>query len=258
MNKELDLSDSASRDYGTDSKRLTWEGQVVLGFFRAVEWAAGTPPVEVVGLEKVPPPPHIIAANHRGLLEGPAIFENWPYWPYFMTKYENFKNPVAAKLWSMAGMFPVRRGEVDREALKQSLQVLKDDKVLAMFYEGTRHGGGSDPEQLKAAKTGTAWLAIIAKVPIVPVAFVGTEKVLPLLGENKLWIPFDLLGYHFEPEKPRVMMLIGEPICDHLDTGRMNKDELTDILVERERVLIDNAEQMVRPGALFDQVPKEV
>ena len=70
------------------------------------------------------------------------------------------------------GAFPVRRGEADLDAIRQSLDILKGGQKLLIFPEGTRVTEGKDVE----AKAGAALLAARSGAPIVPVAIVNGRK----------------------------------------------------------------------------------
>jgi 1-acyl-sn-glycerol-3-phosphate acyltransferase len=73
---------------------------------------------------------------------------------------------IFPRLWDV---IPVRREQVDREALRMSLAVLEAGEVLLVAPEGTRH------PSLQRAKAGLAYLALKSGAPIVPVAIEGTK-----------------------------------------------------------------------------------
>jgi len=134
---------------------------------------------EIVGLEHVPPTGGLIViGNHTSFLDPVLLGVAMPRYTVFMSKAENFRHPLLALLAWLYGAFPVRRGMVDRRALKRSLQVLEQGQVLAMFPEGHR----SETGQLQRAHLGTALVAVRTGVPIVPLAITGAvPKIWPLL-----------------------------------------------------------------------------
>jgi 1-acyl-sn-glycerol-3-phosphate acyltransferase len=69
----------------------------------------------------------------------------------------------------------VARGEVDRHALGQALEVLKSGGVMAIAPEGTRSRTGG----LQEGRSGVVYLAARSSAPIVPAAMWGQEKVMP-------------------------------------------------------------------------------
>ncbi len=53
----------------------------------------------------------------------------------FMAKKELFENKILGKLVSALNAFPVDREGSDLSAIRNSLKVLKEDKVLGIFPE---------------------------------------------------------------------------------------------------------------------------
>lgn len=72
------------------------------------------------------------------------------------------------------GAFPVQRGVFDRRALQQARRILNAGHILGMFPEGTRTYGNG----MVSAKSGTAYLAIQGKCPVIPVAIDGAQNIL--------------------------------------------------------------------------------
>jgi 1-acyl-sn-glycerol-3-phosphate acyltransferase len=75
------------------------------------------------------------------------------------------------------GQVPVDRsgGRASEAALRTGLKILHRGELLAIYPEGTRSPDG----RLYRGKTGVARLALEAKVPVVPVAMIDTEKMQP-------------------------------------------------------------------------------
>lgn len=185
---------------------------------------------EVEGKENIPKDfwrtPHIIAHNHLGWAEVPALLKVFPRWIYWMTKAENFENGLLAPILRRCAFFPVRRGEVDRRALRTAERLLDHAEIVGMAPEGTR-GRGENLAGLKEAKNGTIRLAIKAQAPIIPVAVWGPEKILPLVEEE---------GFNFPElrklwrEKPKIWVRIAKPFTQHLEKdfeGKIRSRELT-------------------------------
>ena len=100
---------------------------------------------------------------------------------------------IFPRLWDV---IPVRRDEVDREALRMSLAVLEAGEVLLVAPEGTRH------PSLQRAKAGLAYLAIESGAPIVPVAIEGTKGYPTLIfGRDDLAPVTVRLGRPFRYKK---------------------------------------------------------
>ncbi len=128
----------------------------------------------ITGSEQIPKDgPVVIAPNHKSFYDSFFVGLATPREVRFMAKKELFDGR-SARLLSMLGAFPVRRGEADPEALETARMVLRDGGVLALFPEGTRH---RDPDELRAPRRGAGRLAIEAGAPIVPCAISGTERL---------------------------------------------------------------------------------
>ena len=69
-------------------------------------------------------------------------------------------------------VFPVKRGKQDIESMKTSLKVLKENKILAIFPEGTRNGIKKNGK----IQNGPAYLAARTGVEVVPVYIEGNFK----------------------------------------------------------------------------------
>jgi 1-acyl-sn-glycerol-3-phosphate acyltransferase len=82
-------------------------------------------------------------------------------------------HPIFGPLLSSMGAIWVRRGEVDRRALKEASQFLEQGGALSLAIEGTRSRTGG----LQRGKTGAAYLALRYDVLILPVVVTGTEQL---------------------------------------------------------------------------------
>jgi len=71
--------------------------------------------------------------------------------------------------------YPVRRGGVDRTAMKRAVDVMRAGHLLLAFPEGTRSHDGN----LQPAKPGVAMMAIQAGVPCIPVYVKGSYRAWP-------------------------------------------------------------------------------
>ena len=119
------------------------------------------------GVERIPETGGLLlAANHFSGIDHPLIGVFVPRPVYFMAKAELFEIPVFGELLDWTGTFPVRRGEVDRDALRTARTVMREGRILALHVEGTRQRlGYPGPLQL-----GGLSLAILDDVPVVPCA----------------------------------------------------------------------------------------
>jgi len=111
---------------------------------------------EVEGKENVPPSgPLIVVANHLNLPDPPLLTASIPRRIIFMAKEELFRSR-GGPFVRWFGAFPVRRGELDREAIRQAMEILDAGLALGMFPEGRR----SPNSGLIQAEPGTALIAL--------------------------------------------------------------------------------------------------
>ena len=137
-----------------------------------------------------------------------------------MTKAELFKNKFVGSFFKSLGMYPINRQQADLKAVKHTLNLLKKEKAVCIFPEGTR----IENTEMNEAKNGVAMFALKTKSPIVPSLFVKKPGIFRfntyLIGE-----PFILSDMEQFKDKP------------------INKETLaqaTDIITEKMRELKEN------------------
>ncbi|HZD38496.1 MAG TPA: lysophospholipid acyltransferase family protein [Actinomycetes bacterium] len=136
--------------------------------------------MRVEGAEHVPRHgPVILAANHRSNVDPVLVASAISRPVTFMAKSELFVGPLAWVL-RLIRQFPVRRGSIDREALRQSSVVVAAGGILGLFPEG-RRGDGT----FTTIHPGLAYIVLQQPCPVVPVAIFGTERV----GRRFGWLP---------------------------------------------------------------------
>lgn len=128
--------------------------------------------VDVTGLQNVPRQGRAcLMINHVSYLDPIVVTVSIPFrYTISLSKVENFSIPVAGWFLRQWGHYPIRRGEFDRKALTQTIELLKSGQLVLMAPEGTRHPGG-----MQRAKEGLAYIATKADAVIVPAAICGAE-----------------------------------------------------------------------------------
>ena len=130
--------------------------------------------IEVEGLENFPEnKAAVVIANHMSMHDPVLLIALFDGKINFMAKEELFRNKILAWVLKKFGAFPVTRGGNDLKAIKHSLQLLKDNKILGVFPQGTRMTSA----EAQQAKGGAAFMAIKSKAPIVPIAIKGNFKL---------------------------------------------------------------------------------
>jgi 1-acyl-sn-glycerol-3-phosphate acyltransferase len=150
---------------GTD---LVWvAGRVTIG--TAVKILA---PLRIYGAERMPQDGGVVLAfNHFSWIDVPAFGAASPRNVYFLAKKELHDIPVMGPFIRSFGAYAVRRGESDREAVRQMRRCVQDGNALGVFAEGTRQRAGVPGE----VKPGAAMVAVQEQVPVVCAAIHGSQ-----------------------------------------------------------------------------------
>jgi 1-acyl-sn-glycerol-3-phosphate acyltransferase len=134
------------------------------------------------GVDQVPKHgPAIVYFNHIAFIDPIIILASLPRNIIPLAKIEAFKYPVWGIFPRIWNVILVRRGEVDRQAIRQALAVLKAGEMVLIAPEGTRN------RELQKAKGGLAYLATRSGAPLVPVTVEGTDQfpmLLPFLARK--------------------------------------------------------------------------
>ena len=129
----------------------------------------------IQGVENMPAEgPVILAINHQSIWDPLVVASSLPRKVSFMAKEELFSIPVLGKIFSKLGAFPVKRGKGDMNAIRQSLAILKEGRVLGLFPEGTRSKTG----EIQKGLPGMVLLMEKSKASVVPIKVFGTRNLL--------------------------------------------------------------------------------
>ena len=110
--------------------------------------------------------PYILIANHKSALD-PLVMA-YPCKNYeirFLGKKELTHAKPVARLLDRLHMIMVDRHNTDLAAMRKCTAALREGRVLGIFPEGTRHL----PDLMSEVESGTAVLALRAKVPMLPI-----------------------------------------------------------------------------------------
>jgi 1-acyl-sn-glycerol-3-phosphate acyltransferase len=137
----------------------------------------------VTGLENVPETgPALLVSNHLAFMDSVFLPVAVPRQIVFPAKSEYFTAPglkgrLVATFFRSVGQIPIDRsgGRASLAALNTGLEILAKGELFGIYPEGTRSPDG----RLYKGKTGVARMAIVAGVPVIPVAMIDTEKMNP-------------------------------------------------------------------------------
>ena len=124
-------------------------------------------PAAGYGLDRVPlQGGGVVAANHFSGIDHPLIGAFSPRPLYFLAKAELLRIPVVGEALEWTGTIFVRRGEGDREALRQSRDRVRAGDLVCVHVEGTRQRFGYPGE----VHTGGLMIAMQEGAPVIPCA----------------------------------------------------------------------------------------
>jgi 1-acyl-sn-glycerol-3-phosphate acyltransferase len=130
--------------------------------------------VRGIGLENVPREGALVLApNHFSQMDHFFIGVYLRRKVRFMAKSQMFGPPVLTYIYKHGGVFPVRRGHHDEEAIETAYEILDQGEMLLVYAEG----GRSRSQQLGKPKPGIGRIALESGAPIVPVAIHGSARV---------------------------------------------------------------------------------
>lgn len=132
--------------------------------------------LEVQGLDNVPESgPFLLVANHQSYLD-PILIQAVVRRPvHTMAKSTEFSNPLVGALLKRLKSFPVRRFEVDPQAVRLVLRYLEAGHGVGIYMEGERSWDG----RLHAPRQGTVRVILGADAPVVPCGIRGAYDVWP-------------------------------------------------------------------------------
>lgn len=117
--------------------------------------------------------PLIVAGNHTAMIESALMIVYTPWQLEMMGSSDLPPPPLLDVLARFYGYTPINRGNVDRQALRKILHILKQGGIVGIFPEGGIWDPGTKP-----AKRGVAWLSQRAQAPILPIGFGGLEGAI--------------------------------------------------------------------------------
>jgi 1-acyl-sn-glycerol-3-phosphate acyltransferase len=138
----------------------------------------------VRGIENIPTTgAAILASNHLSFSDSIFLPLQLRRPVVFLAKSEYFtgkglKGALVRWFFKSTGQLPIDRsgGKASEASLNTGLGVLSQGLLLGIYPEGTRSPDG----RLYRGRTGIARMVLEARVPVIPVAMIDTEKVQPI------------------------------------------------------------------------------
>ncbi len=215
----------------------------------------------VDGLEHVPA--HgaaILASNHLSFSDSIFLPLAVPRRITFPAKMEYFtghgiKGRMTAAFFRATGQIPIDRsgGSASQAAVQAGLNVLNHGELFGIYPEGTRSPDG----RLYKGKTGVARMALEARVPVLPVAMIGTDKAQPT-GQKipnimrigvKIGRPLDFSRYYGMESDRLVLRAITDEVMYEL-AKLSGQEYVDDYAANRKSGLAAKAENIVAASML--------
>ncbi len=171
-------------------------------------------PAKFYGRKNMPKGRAVITSNHTSNLDPIQFVINTYEKKYFIAKKELFEKASSKWLVKAMDCIKVDRSSADLTAIKRSLEVLKKDKKLVIYPEGTR--SKEEDSGLGEVKNGAAMLAIKSRSPIVPVWIYNKPKVFKM---TKVMIgkPYELDQFYGQKLTEEVLEKASQIISDKLN-----------------------------------------
>jgi 1-acyl-sn-glycerol-3-phosphate acyltransferase len=128
-----------------------------------------------------------------------------------MAKEELFRIPVISYFITRFGAFPVKRGAGDRAAIRATLKILEEGKILGIFPEGRRSKTG----EIGPGKPGAAMFALKSNAQVIPVAIIGNyrffQRMTIVFGK-----PIDMSPYREGKIDSNTLKIVTDKIMDEI------------------------------------------
>lgn len=169
-------------------------------------------PTSFKGKKNIPKGRAVFICNHTSNID--VILVELSSWKkkYYLGKKELFKNKFVGGFLKSINTIPIDRNKADINAIKQSLKVLKNEKALVIFPEGTRN---KTDKELSSIKAGAAMFAIKSKSPIVPI-WIKKRPKLFRFNTLRYGEPFTLNEFYDKKLDSETLSKAGEIITKKL------------------------------------------
>lgn len=151
--------------------------------------------LRVEGLDRLPPPPYIVAANHSSEVDPLVLGASLPGRLVFLVSRHLERFPLLFRFIQGFDPVLVRRGLADVSGIRAAIARLVRGEIVVIYPEGRV----VQDAVLGPLHDGLGFIALRAAVPVVPVAITGADRMWPL-------------GAH-RPRLSRLVVRVGTPIA---------------------------------------------
>jgi 1-acyl-sn-glycerol-3-phosphate acyltransferase len=184
-----------------------WVTMVTRAWGRGIIAVSGIK-VEIEGLENLAGlKSYVLVANHQSFFDIFASAAFMPGDPRFVAKKELLKIPIVGFAMQRGGHIIIDR-DAGGQAIRKAIKIIQNGLDVCVFAEGHRYNDNCVHE----FEDGAAWLAILSKLPAVPMSISGSGRFYPR-------------GAIFVTPGLTMRMIIGNPIS----TENMRSADRTDL-----------------------------
>ncbi len=177
-------------------------------------------PTKVVGKENLQKGlKAIIVSNHTSNMDSVLFALHLGEYKYFLAKKELFKNKLMGWFMKKFGGIKIDRQANDITAIKNCMKVLKEDKKLLIFPEGTRNKNKGEDLELGEIKGGAAMLAIKTKSPVVPI-YINRRPKMFRKTTITIGDPFEFAEFYGDKLDSYVLDNAGEILANKMQALR--------------------------------------
>lgn len=152
----------------------------------------------------------ILAGNHKNNFDPLILLSSTKRCIHFLAK-EELVNGKFGWFFKGLGLIPVKRKTKDGKALPESINYLKNEKVIGIFPEGT-HNRTSDV--ILPFKIGAVKMAKDAPSMIVPFVIKGEYKIFRKSVRIEFFEPIEVKSNDLDKENEKLMKLISDKLTD--------------------------------------------
>ena len=116
----------------------------------------------------------VMVANHQSFFDIFALAAYMPGEPRFVGKKELLKIPLVGYAMQHGGYIVIDR-DAGGQAIRKAIKVIKSGFDMCVFAEGHRF----NDNRVHEFNDGGAWLAILCKLPVVPISISGSGGFFP-------------------------------------------------------------------------------
>jgi len=131
--------------------------------------------VEIEGLENLTAlKSYVLVANHQSFFDIFASAAFMPGEPRFVAKKELLKIPIVGFAMQRGGHIIIDR-DAGGQAIRKAIKIIQSGLDVCVFAEGHRY----NDNRVHEFNDGGAWLAILSKLPAVPMSISGSGRFYP-------------------------------------------------------------------------------